>query len=80
LFVDPLIASPNAVSGVSDGSFANIQHAPKEGNFTDAFFLLSAEKVLLDGQQMLPLRAEKFCFANGITIKEKVYLAIPPAK
>ncbi|MDB5282625.1 MAG: Arylesterase, partial [Bacteroidota bacterium] len=74
--VDPLIAAPNAVSGFSDGTLLISNDAPKAGNFTDALFLIKRGKIVYWDGNKCTVAADKFCFANGITIKDKkVYLA-----
>ena len=74
--VDPLITSPNAVSGFSDGTLLISNDAHKAGNFWEALLLLKQGEIAYWNGNKCSVAAGKFCFANGITIKgTKVYLA-----
>jgi len=74
--VDPLIVSPNAVTGFSDGTILISNDAGKQGDFTEALFLLKRDKIVFWDHNKCSVAAQKFCFANGITnVGGKVYLA-----
>ena len=74
--VDPLIVSPNAVTGFADGTLLISNDAGKQGDFTEAFFLLKRDKIIFWDHNKCSVAAQKFCFANGITNSGgKVYLA-----
>lgn len=74
--VDPLISSPNAVAGFPDGTLLVSNDAKKAGNFAEVFFLLKRAQVVYWDGTKCSVAAEKFCYTNGITIKDKnVFLA-----
>ncbi len=75
--VDPLISSPNAVSGFSDGTLLVSNDAKKAGNAAEVLFILKRAQVVFWDGSKCAVAAEKFCYTNGITIKDnrKVYLA-----
>ena len=73
---DPLIASPNAVTGFEDGTLLISNDAGKAGNFMEALFMLKRAQIVYWNYNKCSLAAGKFCYSNGITIKgNKVYLA-----
>ena len=73
---DPLIASPNAVAGFSNGTFLVSNDAGKAGNFIEAFLMLKRAQIVFYDGLKCSVAAGKFCYTNGITIKDnrKVYL------
>ena len=72
---DPLIVSPNAVTGFADGTLLISNDAGKQGDFTEALFLLKRDKIIYWDHNKCSVAAQKFCFANGITNSGgKVYL------
>lgn len=74
--VDPLIVSPNAVTGFADGTLLVSNDAGKQGNYAEALFKLKRCKIVYWDHNKCTVAADKICFANGITNKEgKVYLA-----
>ena len=75
--VDTLISSPNAVAGFSDGTLLVSNDAKKHGSNTEVFFMLKRAQIVYWNGKDCSVAAEKFCFTNGITIKDnkKVYLA-----
>ncbi len=74
--VDPLISSPNAVAGFTDGTLLVSNDAKKADHFVEAFFLLKRAQVVYWDGNKCSVAAEKFCYTNGITIKDKkVFLA-----
>jgi len=74
--VDPLIVSPNAVTGFTNGTLLISNDAGKMGDYTEALFKLKRCKIIYWNYNTCSVAAEKFCFANGITNRNgKVYLA-----
>ncbi len=74
--VDPLISSPNAVTGFSDGSLLVSNDAKKPGNIWEVLFKQRKTQIIFWDGNKCAVSAEKFCFTNGITNKSgKVYLA-----
>jgi hypothetical protein len=74
--VDPLIPSPNAVAGFPDGTLLVSNDAKKAGNYLDVLFLIKRAQVAYWDGSKCSVAAEKFCYTNGITIKDKkVFLA-----
>ena len=74
--VDPLIVSPNAVTGFRDGTILISNDAGKMGDYTEALFKLKRCKIIYWNHNTCSVSAGKFCFTNGITNCEgKVYLA-----
>ena len=74
--VDPLIASPNAVTGFADGTLLISNDNAKAHDYVEALFLLKRDKIIYWDYNKCTVAAQKFCFANGITSNNgKVYLA-----
>lgn len=75
--VDPLISSPNAVTGFGDGTLLVSNDAKKHGSIAEVLFKLKkAELIFWDGTKCSVACENKFAFTNGITNKNgKVYLA-----
>ena len=69
--VDPLISSPNAVAGFPDGTLLVSNDAKKPNHFVEAFFILKQTQVVYWDGNKCSVAAEKFCYTNGITIKNK---------
>lgn len=73
--VDPLIVSPNAVTGFADGTVLISNDAGKHGDYWEALFKQKRCKIVYWNYNKCTVAADKFCFANGITVKDnKVYL------
>lgn len=74
---DPLIYSPNAVSGFSDGTLLVSNDLKKQRSIGEVLFKIKKAQVVYWNGKQCNVAAEKFCYTNGITIKdnEKVYLA-----
>jgi len=74
--VDPLIVSPNAVTGLPDGSILISNDMGKLGNFWEALFALKRAKIIYWDHNKCSIAAGRFCYSNGITNRDgKVYLA-----
>jgi outer membrane protein assembly factor BamB len=73
---DPLISSPNAVTGFSDGTLLVSNDAKKAGNIWEPLFKLKkAEIVFWNGTSCSVASDKKYCYSNGITNRNgKVYL------
>ncbi len=73
---DPLIVSPNAVTGLPDGSILISNDMGKLGNFWEALFILKRAKIIYWHYGHCSVAAGRFCYSNGITNRDgKVYLA-----
>lgn len=74
---DPLIYSPNAVSGFSDGSILISNDLKKQRSIGEVLFKIKKAQVVYWNGKQCNIAAEKFCYTNGITIKDNkiVYLA-----
>lgn len=73
---DPLIVSPNAVTGLADGSVLISNDMGKLGNFWEALLLLKRAKIIYWHYGHCSVAAGRFCYSNGITNRDgKVYLA-----
>lgn len=74
---DPLISSPNAVTGFGDGTLLVSNDAKKAGNIWEPLFKLKkAEIVFWNGSVCSVASEKKYCYSNGITNRNgKVYLA-----
>ena len=73
--VDPLLVSPNAVTGLQDGTILISNDAGKMGDYTEALFRLKRCKIIYWDHNRCSVAAERFCFTNGITVNgSKVYL------
>lgn len=75
--VDPLISSPNAVTGFGDGTLLVSNDAKKQGSIAEVLFKLrKAQIIFWDGTKCAVACDKKFAYTNGITNKNgKVYLA-----
>lgn len=74
--VDPLIVSPNAVTGLPDGSILISNDMGKLGNFWEALFVLKRARIIYWDYNKCSVAAGRFCYSNGITNRDgKVYLA-----
>ena len=74
--VDPLIVSPNAVTGLPDGTVLISNDMGKQGNFWEALLILKRAKIIYWDHTKCSVAAGKFCYSNGITNRNgKVYLA-----
>lgn len=74
---DPLIYSPNAVSGFSNGTILVSNDLKKQRSIGEVLFKIKKAQVVYWNGKQCNVAAEKFCYTNGITIKDnkKVYLA-----
>lgn len=74
---DPLISSPNAVTGFTDGTLLVSNDAKKAGNIWEPLFKLKkAEIVFWNGTSCSVSSDTRYCYSNGITNRNgKVYLA-----
>ena len=74
--VDPLITSPNAVAGFTDGTILISNDAKKAQNFWEILFKLKKAKIAYWNGNYCTVAAGNFCYANGIAIQnKKVFLA-----
>ena len=74
--IDPLISSPNAVTGFTDGTLLVSNDAKKHGNVWEVLFKMKKAQIVFWDGKTCSVAAEKFCYTNGITNKNgKVYLA-----
>lgn len=74
--VDPLIVSPNAITGLSDGSILISNDAGKKGSIAEMLFKLKRCRIIHWDGNKCSIAAEKFCYGNGITVHgSKVYYA-----
>ncbi len=74
--VDPLISSPNAVTGFADGSLLVSNDAKKHGNVWEVLFKMRKAQVVFWNGTSCTVASERYCFTNGIINKNgKVYLA-----
>ena len=74
--VDPLISSPNAVTGFADGTLLVSNDAKKPGNAVEVLFKLKKAQIIFWDGTKCSVASEKYAFTNGITNKNgKVYLA-----
>jgi len=74
--VDPLISSPNAVTGFADGTFLVSNDAKKAGNIWEVLFKMRKALIVYYNGQECSVASGKYAYTNGITNKnEKVYLA-----
>lgn len=73
---DPLIVSPNAVTGLADGSILISNDMGRLGNFWEALLILKRAKIAYWHYGHCSVAAGRFCYSNGITNRDgKVYLA-----
>ncbi len=74
--VDPLISSPNAVTGFADGTLLVSNDAKKQGNAAEILFKVKKAQIVFWDGTKCSVASEKYCFTNGIANKNgKVYLA-----
>jgi hypothetical protein len=74
--MDPLISSPNAVTGFADGTLLVSNDAKKQGNNAEILFQLKKAQIIFWDGTKCSVASEKYCFTNGITNKNgKIYLA-----
>jgi len=74
--VDPLISSPNAVTGFADGTLLVSNDAKKPGNAAEILFKMKEARIIFWDGIKCSVASEKYAFTNGITNKNgKVYLA-----
>ncbi len=74
--VDPLISSPNAVTGFADGTLLVSNDAKKPGNIAEVLFKLKKAQIIFWDGTKCSVASEKYAYTNGITNKNgKVYLA-----
>lgn len=74
--VDPLITSPNAVTGLSDGTILISNDAKKAGSIWEPLFMLKRAQIVWWNGSKCSVASEKYCYTNGITNRNgKVYLA-----
>lgn len=73
---DPLISSPNAVTGFSDGTLLVSNDAKKQNNIWEVLFKMRKAQIVFWNGTSCTIASEKYAFTNGITNKDgKVYLA-----
>lgn len=74
---DSLIYSPNAVAGFSDGTILISNDLKKQRSISEVLFKVKKAQVTYWDGKHCSVAAEKFCYTNGITIKDNktVYLA-----
>lgn len=73
---DPLISSPNAVTGFADGTFLVSNDAKKAGNIWEVLFKLRKALIVYYNGKECSIASGKYAYTNGITNKNgKVYLA-----
>jgi hypothetical protein len=74
---DSLIYSPNAVAGFSDGTILISNDLKKQRSISEVLFKVKKAQVSYWDGKHCTIAAEKFCYTNGITIKDNktVYLA-----
>lgn len=74
--IDPLITSPNAVTGFSDGSILISNDTKKAGNIWEPLLILKRAEIAYWHYNSCSVASGKYCYSNGITNKNnKVYLA-----
>ncbi|MFN8323053.1 MAG: hypothetical protein U0T74_10385 [Chitinophagales bacterium] len=74
--IDPLISSPNAVTGFADGTFLVSNDAKKAGNIWEVLFKLRKALIVYYNGKECSIASGKYAYTNGITNKNgKVYLA-----
>ncbi|MCW5907692.1 MAG: hypothetical protein KIS94_07535 [Chitinophagales bacterium] len=74
--VDPLISSPNAVTGFTDGTILVSNDAKKAGNIWEPLFKLKRAQIIYWNGNTCSVASQKYCYSNGITNRNgKVYLA-----
>lgn len=74
---DPLITSPNAVAGFSNGTILISNDSKKSGSVAELLFKIPKAQIVFWNGDTCSVAAEKFCYSNGIAIRDnkKVYLA-----
>ena len=74
--VDPLISSPNAVTGFDNGTFLVSNDAKKSGNIWEVLFKMRKAQIIFYNGKECSVASQKYAYTNGITNKNgKVYLA-----
>lgn len=74
--VDPLVSSPNAVTGLSDGTILISNDAKKAGNIWEPLLMLKRAQIIWWNGTSCSVASQKYCYSNGITNRNgKVYLA-----
>jgi hypothetical protein len=74
--VDPLIVSPNAVTGFSDGTLLISNDAKKAGSIWEPLLKLKRAQIIYWNGNTCSVASQKYCYSNGITNRNgKVYLA-----
>lgn len=74
--VDPLISSPNAVTGFPDGTLLVSNDAKKAGSIAEVLFKLKKAQIVFWNGINCSVASQRYAFTNGITNKNgKVYLA-----
>ncbi|MBL7779405.1 MAG: hypothetical protein JNK66_14080 [Chitinophagales bacterium] len=74
--VHPLIVSPNAVCGLSNGDFIVSNDARKKGNAWEILFKLKHGQIIYCHDTVCTVATEGYCYANGIEYENgKVFLA-----
>lgn len=73
---DPLITSPNAVTGLSDGTILISNDSKKPGQVLDMLFKVKKAEIVYWNGSNCSVASKKYCYSNGITNSNgKVYLA-----
>ena len=74
--IDPLISSPNAVTGFADGTFLVSNDAKKAGNIWEVLFKMRKAVIVYYNGKECSIASGKYAYTNGITNKNgKIYLA-----
>lgn len=74
--VDPLISSPNAVTGLQDGTILVSNDAKKHGSIWEPLLKLKRAQIIYWDHNKCSVASQKYCYSNGITNRSgKVYLA-----
>jgi len=74
--VNPLISSPNAVTGFENGTFLVSNDAKKAGNIWEPLLKLKRAQIVYWDYNKCSVASQKYCYSNGITNRNgKVYLA-----
>jgi hypothetical protein len=75
--IDPLITSPNAVTGFADGTLLISNDSKKTNSLGEVIFKIRKARIVFwDGKKCSIASDYKYCYTNGITNRYgKVYLA-----
>lgn len=74
--VDPLISSPNAITGLSDGTILISNDSKRAGNIWEPLFKLKKAQIIYWNGSTCSIASKGYCYSNGITNRNgKVYLA-----